>query len=524
VQSKDDRANVATNTPSACTTVGTANFAGIRKESSMKWTSLLVLGLTFLCTTFLFAGGQTESTATAPKGPVLVRILSPGNAVPGQEQIMTDVEKQTGIKVQWMYVAWGDYKNKLQVLLSAGDPYEMNLDADWLGFDQRASRGAFLDITKMVQTQTPDLYKKFNSADWAAVSMNGKIYGVPWLYPKTDRRAPNVREDLRMQYNLPAPTDMKNFELYLKTIKEKTSIMPFTYSSDGAVTDFASDYGWATFLDQSLGIYYKVGDKSLKLFPVEQTQGYRQIVERAHSWYLNGWVPSDPITARNNKTFDLAKGTVAATYFLNENNEEKTKQLDTLVPGAIIKTYPNTSVLYSRVAASNNMYAFNANGQHPEAALKLLQWIHSSQENYDLFMLGVKGRNWDLTADGHVQILPSIAKSTYYNWQSPWPLWDINYMRPLIGESLNKYQEVKAYAYENTVPDPSAGFVPDLSKIKTAIAERSALRSEIGIALEYGISDPSGIDAYIQKQKANAKVIIDELQGQLDKWLAGQKQ
>lgn len=489
----------------------------------MKRILALAATLIVACVTMVAAAGQSESSTGGAKAPVLVRIMAPGDAVPDQDKVMQYVATQTGIKIQWMYTAWGDYKNKLQVLLSAGDPYEMNFDADWLGFDQRASRGAFLDITNMVKTGTPDLYKKFDQPAWDAVSMNGKIYGVPWLYPKTDRRSPVIRQDLLKKYNLPDPTNMQNFELYLKTVKEKENIMPFTYSSDGAVMDFSSDYGWETFLDESLGIMYKVGDKSIKLFPIEQMPEYRDIVTRAHKWYVNGWVPSDPITARNNKTYDLTKGNVAAVYFLNEDIAAKTKQLQSIVPTGVVASYPDTSVLYSRVAASNNMYAFNANGEHPEAALKFLQWIHADQKNFDLVMYGIPGKNWNLTSDGFVQVLPSVADSKYYNWSAPWPLWDINFMRPMVGEPKDKYIQAKNYADQNTIGDPTAGFVPDLTSIKTAVAERTSLRSQEGIALEYGIADPAGIDAYMQKQQANAKTIVDALQSQLNAWLASKQ-
>ena len=83
-----------------------------------------------------------------------------------------------------------------------------------------------------------ELYYGIDKSDWKAVSFKGGIYGIPWKFPKTERRCFIIRDDLRIKYNLPEPKTIEDFELYLKTIKENETIMPFIYGSDGVLNDF----------------------------------------------------------------------------------------------------------------------------------------------------------------------------------------------------------------------------------------------------------------------------------------------
>lgn len=487
----------------------------------MRRTLLVLIVLSFLVP--IWGTGQEENGSQGDLEIKPVRILVPGDKVADQDRIAAYIAEisgaETGAKIEWMITSWGDYRSKVQVLLAAGDPFELCYDADWLTFGINVSKGAYMDITDLLKYETPELYSKFTEDEWESVSYHGRIYGVPWIYPKTERRSFRIREDLRIKYNLPVPKSMEDFELYLKTIKENENIMPFMYTGDGALNDFMTDYGIAGLGSESLDLFYYIEDDKIKIYPAEDLPIFNEVIERAYHWYQEGYVPVDVVTARANRTYKMSEGNLASIYFLNEGDDKDSMLLQSKGISGVVKTYPDYSVVSFRCPASNNMYAVNANAENPVEALKLLQWIHSSQDNFDKIMYGIEGEHWTLD-NNLVNILPSIESSKYYNWPAPWAMWDINYLRPIVGESVDKYFKAKEHAMKNTIAAPLGGFFPDFTKIKTEVALRTALRDEVGVGLEYGIFEPSEIESYRVKQSKHTAIIIEELQKQLNEWLA----
>lgn len=413
--------------------------------------------------------------------------------------------------------------NKLQVLLAAGDPFELNFDANWLGFGERASKGAYLDITEMLPAEAPAFYGQLTHGDIAAVSLNGVTYGVPWVFPKTDRRCFIIRDDLRVKHNVPEPYDLETFELYLKAVKEnEPDIMPFLPASGFADTLFTIFS--LVRLDLNLGLYVRLGDSDLELIALEQEPEFREIVEIANRWYAAGYLPQDILAATQQSSYNIEAGNLASRIHVNGLADgDATSKLQSVVPTGVQRTYvgyPDMEV--ALVPPSNNMLAMNANAEHPEAALRFLNWLHGDQENYDLFMWGIEGEHWELT-DGRVHYLPNADEARYRGWPTPWPFWNIGLLRPTETEEPDKYEKVIEYVSLNTVDNPLAGFVPDYAPVKTEVAQRNALYQEVGIGFDYGLTDAGELSGYVRQQKPHTDVILAELQRQLDAWRATQE-
>ena len=63
------------------------------------------------------------------------------------------------------------------------------------------------------------------------------------------------------------------------------------------------------------------------------------------------------------------------------------------------------------------MHAVSASSKHPEAALKLLNYVNTNQEVADLMVYGIEGKHYDRNEDGSITLTNS---DDYY--QGAWAL------------------------------------------------------------------------------------------------------
>ena len=90
------------------------------------------------------------------------------------------LEEKIGVHLNVNVVGWGDWDPRRSTIVSTNEPYDImftNLGT----FSSDVKIGAFEDITELVQSVTPDLYSAVDEDYWRAVSIDGKIYGVPTL-------------------------------------------------------------------------------------------------------------------------------------------------------------------------------------------------------------------------------------------------------------------------------------------------------------------------------------------------------
>ena len=67
--------------------------------------------------------------------------------------------------------------------------------------------------------------------------------------------------------------------------------------------------------------------------------------------------------------------------------------------------------------------------RHPERVMMFIEWLHSSQEAYNLFMYGVKDRNYILQ-DGKIGFTADIKQNYYIGgWLGSWYFKDMRYER-----------------------------------------------------------------------------------------------
>jgi len=123
------------------------------------------------------------------------------------DKVLAEVDKRIqkdGIPahVVFNFVPWSDYQNKLRALVAAGDTYECHFDGDWGAIPSMAPQGAFLPIDDLLPKYAPNIWKTVKKDEWDGSRYAGKIIGIPWRWPKSERRVMQIRYDLYKKYGL----------------------------------------------------------------------------------------------------------------------------------------------------------------------------------------------------------------------------------------------------------------------------------------------------------------------------------
>ena len=142
-----------------------------------------------------------------------------------------------GIRVKQLYVAGGNYYDKVKVMMAGGKPPDLM----WMGqgFNTFASRGAFLCIDELYGHIDPDKYY-MEVVNW--YKYDGKLYGFPY---GVDVNCIFYNKDLFDEAGVPYPEPDWTVEKFLETAEKLTRDI----DGDGRI----DQYGFAG--EMPIGIY-----------------------------------------------------------------------------------------------------------------------------------------------------------------------------------------------------------------------------------------------------------------------------
>lgn len=456
-------------------------------------------------------GGNTEndaSTASADSGDVVtLKWIQVGNGMPDNydawlEQINPYLEDKIGVNLDMEIVPWGDWDNRRSVITNSGEYFDI-LFTDQNRYNSEVSAGVFLDITDMLQEKAPDLYKLIPEDYWKAVSVNGKIYGVPAYKDSSVTEYFIWDKDVADKYNIDVESVTSYEDLYtaLKTIKDGEGTAPYYMSKNGA--DFLLAY-----FDQlgaglpALGVKYDDESKTV-VNPLEDEDILANL-DIIHKMYKEGIINGDAPTSDDQnkyKTFFTAQGwsKAAQTTWGPQNG----------INNCVAVQYGPTVV--SNTSVRGSMSGIYSGCKNPEKAIELLQLVNTDSKVRDWLFYGVEGENFEYTEDGKVNKLNTdwgmagYTQGTFFN------------VTQQASETENQWDEVKALN-ENATPSVMIGFDMDTSNIETELANCRAVYEKYKSELFTGAQEPRALvnKISIELEAAGWDTVREEAQKQID--------
>jgi putative aldouronate transport system substrate-binding protein len=452
---------------------------------------------------------DTSTSTNSGEIPTLVWWTIGGQIPDNFEKAIEAMNEYTaekiGVKIDIKVASWGDWDTKINTIVNTGEPFDI-LFTNVSKYNQQVAIGALADITDLVQSETPELYKFIPEKVWDGTKIDGKLYSVP-----------TYKDSSLTQYWV---FDHKYVEKYgidlsnIKTLKdldkpfhdmkagEGKSFYPLPMTQGDGFNGFFNRYD-----DLALGfppVGVKVDDASRKVVSVLEQQDVMDELKILHQWYKDGIINPDAPTkpeADKGRAFFSAQGFPGAdiTWQINEGVEK----------------YDMTQVygpLYTTATIQGSLNGISANSKYKKEALKYLELVNTDPKLRNMLAFGEEGVDY-VKVDGEKVIerisdtwpLAGYTQGTFFN------------MATTKGAPEDQWAQVQKL---NEVATASSllGFSLDTTNLTTEVANVKATWDKYRYELLTGASDPEKMVPKIieELKKAGMDTIMKAAQEQID--------
>ncbi|WP_058302781.1 extracellular solute-binding protein [Gorillibacterium timonense] len=468
------------------------------------------------------------ATSTAPKEVVELKAYFPGDKPSGFEDVLKAVNDKlkadnVGASLNINFLPWSDYGNSVSVKMSAGEAFDMYLDAPWLSMSQMIASGSIIPLDDLVAARK-ELKESIPDQMWESNKFGGKIMGIPLGTTQGPMNGFLIRKDLREKYGMSELKTVADVEKFLYTVKEKeTTIKPFVI--DGRKADklaliFNDNVNTSKDSDLETTVsmfYYSLTDK--KVVGAWDNASLNQPLERVTKYYKDGILSKNIAQEQNAQTL-FNQGKYAATYY-TADGVEGLKYLDAMKNEgvqleAVIPNSDDAAKPYSTFQQWNFLSIPKAS-KHADLVMDVANWL-SIKENHDLLEYGIEGKDWEAVGDTSYKALSNYS----------FPGYVLTWRPGLVRTPDNMLPDDKAFFEKASKSDsftlsPIAGFSFNAEQVKTEYAKTTPFFDSVFLPLVQGVL-PADTGKKTLKDKVmgvGGQKVIDEIQKQIDAIVAG---
>ncbi len=457
--------------------------------------------------------------------PLLIYVA--GEKPAQQDEVCKEISERTrdtlNIDLRINYIPWGDYIDQMRLKSISGEEYDICLNfASQLA--SSIARKQCIPLNGLLDRYGEALKNQIPRDLWDGVTVDGKIYGVPSVYAMAGMgRSILIRKDLREKYNLPEVENQTTLENYLDTIlKNEKDMVPILADSLGIIANDKDFLGHEVYIlgNDALGyMYMDIDNGKYKVENYFKTSVFKRIWKENIKAYEKGWFEKD-ILSDTGRDYKFVTGQAAAMAGDLYNIAERQNQLTKNVPeGKIELAIFNKEGKWINLTPVNNYAMLSSTGKHPERAIMFLNWLRQSQENYDMLMLGIEGKTYNLVGE-EAQVPDGINPVDRYN-PTPWFTMHFPYLRTWTSDPEEYKNALDFWKGLKPETSPLASFAFSCENVKAESLAVQKLVEETGRPLNTGIiSSEEEYQRFLEElDRAGIEKIIEDTQRQIDEHL-----
>lgn len=481
--------------------------------------ALAVLAVTIACGMAVSCSKVGNKSSGEPTEITWYMMKSNSN-MSSQEEVEKAVNKSLidrhNLKLKLKLVDSGSWKEKINVVISSGEEYDVCFTSSWTNsFTENLRRNAFADISKYLDEYGSDIRKKVDSRAWEAVTVDGKIYGIPSQTPYIRQNSFVFKKDLVDKYNFDYKSVkcLKDLEPYLEILKKnEPDIIPLAIS---ASMDLTEPYeGYTSVLDCNFMKYSEAEDRLVENFDLRLDE-YRTRYE----YYKKGYIAKDAFTRKDKNEGKTGKYAVMSDSGAYTEDASKSSAYygfpcyETLV-------YQQSNIDDGAFIAMAN--AVSITSKHPDKAVQLLNEVWKDPEISNTLAYGIEGIDYKVVSGKgtpEMSIEPKEgAQATWgiaHNIIGPlWDQWDSSWNRL---DALNAMRKLN----EETPVSGSLGFKFDPTPVKSEIAAINEVTTGTNLVFKTGSMED--FDSYVKEYRAKRdsagfRKVVAEANRQFEEW------
>ncbi|MBB2481040.1 ABC transporter substrate-binding protein [Bacillus sp. APMAM] len=430
------------------------------------------------------------------------------------DKVFKEVNKYTKKKinavVNFKQIDWGDYEQKMQVIISSGEPYDLAF-TNGTSYVQNAQKGAFYPVDKLLDTHGQELKKALDPAFVEGAKVNGKLYGIPSNKEVARQTVYTFNKRLvdKYHFDLSKVKTLEDLEPMLKTIKE----------NEPKITPMATFKAYLPFdyvMDQKIPMAFPLAGDTSHVINWYESDIAMSTFKTMHKYYKAGYLKADAATSKDTWPMDVEN------WFVRMGDSQpyadilwsRSAKYDVFSVPAEQPTTFNDSV-------TGAIQAISANSKNPEKVMDFLNLLNTDPYLRNLVDKGIEGVHYKKNDDGTITDLP--ARIDKYNMPS-YSLGNHFILYLYNNDPKDKWEKFKEFN-ASAQPAPTLGFHFDPSSVRSEIAAITNVSEEFYPALATGTVDP---EEYLPKankkfKEAGIDKVLKEIQKQYDAWKAKNK-
>jgi putative aldouronate transport system substrate-binding protein len=397
-----------------------------------------------------------------------------------------ELEKRTGVHIEWTHPANGQEKDSFNLMIAAGYYPDIIYDYNYYtgGLDKAVSDGVYIKLNDLIAQYAPN-YQKVRTKNGdvrrgtmtdsgslvAFYSINTPIQG-PWM-------GMAVRKDWLDDLGLKLPVTYDDWYTMLKAFKEKKDASAPLWINNRGSDMFGilpSGYG-VTALGSTIAGSFIMVNGNVKYSPLEN--GYKEYITMLAKWYKDGLIDRDYFTRKDSlvpsSLADTGKsGAFADVYTLMAAHKltSQDKKINVVaVPNPVKTAGDKLHIRQYNFEVGNNKACITTACKDPVLAAKWLDYMYSDEGSL-LCMYGVEGQTYNM-ADGKPVPSDLIVKN-------PEGL--------SMGDARNKYTAWQPcqYFWERELAGLDQGGLDAINKIWPSNSDGSYMMPAVTLTIDEG--------------------------------------
>lgn len=471
----------------------------------------LLVGLLTGCTVSGTSNAGAKSDHPSGLDPVTLKWYLIGSEQQDMSLVLEAINAYTQEKINatidLQIIGWGDYSNRLQVINTSGENYDIAFTCSWANnYALNAQRGTFLELTPLIEAYGQDLKAAINPKFLEGARIDGGLYAIPTNKEIGQQAVLVFNKDLVDRYNLDVSrvNTIADLEPLLKVIKDnEPNVTP--------IATFDAFLPFDSILQEELPFAFDVESGAGKVINKYEHPVTMETLKIMHDYYKKGYIKSDAATSTDSWNYEVPNWFVRKELYqpYAELIWQRSAGYDLLVRPLQEPYIFNNSV-------TGSMHGISVTSKHPERAMMFLNLLNTDPYLRTLIDKGIEGVHYVANDDGTIDDLP--ARVERYNMPS-FALGNLMIMPLYSNDPKDKWE-----AFENfnnsAIPSPALGFYFDTTPVRTEIASISNVSSEFARALLKGAVDPEVYLPEFNKKlkEAGLDKVLEEIQRQYDTW------
>lgn len=424
----------------------------------------------------------------------------------------TKADLNATVTINW--IGWGDFQTKYPLLLASGEPIDLIYASTWTQFYAEAAKGAFMALDDLAPKYMPKSYSEITPDFMQQATVGGHMYGIPAEFYQFGMMGYILRGDLMKKYGFEGVKSMDDYGKFLELVRDNNPEMSpgdFISTSDNLESMLWREHG---FQEITFPLVFDVREERPKVINFYEEEYVLDFFKKMKEWGDKGYWSKSVLSSRDENGYING---LAASRIHNQDTWKSSYISHPEYESQFFFLSPYST----KTAAMQDGMAIPASAKNPERALMFLEKLRQDREYYNLLTYGIEGVHYEITSDNTLKSLDSegFAPEGYCSWGFK----EHKFFIPPEGMPDN-LEEINARLEAMEVSNPFVLFTPDFEPIKNERAAVASVYQQYAKPLIYGYIDnpEEGYKNLLtQLEVAGIKVMQEELQRQLDEYIAG---